>query len=161
MGNPDKERAIQIQELAERGVEIDLFGNHWERFVSHNGISIFPPVYSNDFWKVLYRYRIQLNIMRVHNLESHNMRSFEVPGIGGIQLAPDTPEHRLFCSWKEIFLYKGISECITTIEKLLSLTAEQAREIRSNAQARCVQSGYSYHDRALQALEALKEVIHD
>jgi spore maturation protein CgeB len=162
LGNPDQDRANLIQELAEKGVEIDLFGNQWNKFVSHHGITIFPAVYNNDFWKVLYRYRIQLNIMRVHNLLSHNMRTFEVPGIGGIQLAPDTPEHRLFFTpGKEIYLYKEVADCVGYIERILSLSAEQASEIRNNAQVRCIQSGYSYQNRTLQALNVLKEVLHD
>ena len=42
--------------------------------------------------------------MRIHNPDSHNMRSFEVPGVGGIMVAPDTKEHRIFFEvGKEIF----------------------------------------------------------
>jgi spore maturation protein CgeB len=161
LGNPDKQRAAFIQELAEKGIEIDIYGNQWGKFVSHPGIKLFPPVYNNDFWKTLYRYRVQLNMMRVHNPQSHNMRSFEVPAIGGIQLAPDTPEHRsFFTPGKEIFLYKDIPECITAIRHLLSLRGEQANEIRRNAHLRSIQSGYSYHNRAQEALAVMEELLH-
>ena len=53
-------------------------------------------VESSDFWKVLRKYRVQLNLMRPHNLDSHNMRSIEVPAVGGIGLFPDTPDHERF-----------------------------------------------------------------
>jgi spore maturation protein CgeB len=100
-------------------------------------------------------------MMRIHNLRSHNMRSFEIPAVGGIQLAPDTPEHRLFfLNEKEIFLYNNARECVDKIKKLLSLPFNEAQEVRIKARERSVNSGYSYKHRSLQALEAMKELLH-
>lgn len=96
LGNPDNQRAAFLEQLAAKGIEIDVFGNNWQKFVSHKNIITHTPVYGNEQWKTLRKYRIQLNIMRPHNLNSHNMRTFEIPGIGGIQVAPFTKEHREF-----------------------------------------------------------------
>ena len=110
-------------------------------------------------WDTLRKYRIQLNIMRPHNLDSHNMRTFEVPGIGGIQLAPDTKEHRLFFEAdKEIFLYNTVEECVNKINYLLSLTTEQANQYRTYAREACVKNKYSYKDRAQQVLAVLEKL---
>lgn len=161
LGNPDPQRAAFVQQLAERGIEIDIYGNDWKKFVSHDNITLYPPVYKEGFWRTLYRYRVQLNMMRIHNLQSHNMRTFEVPATGGIQLAPDTPEHRFFFTpGKEIFLYKDILECATAVREILSLNSGQAAVIRKDARTRSMQSGYSYRERTLQALETMKRLVH-
>ncbi len=156
LGNPDKLRASFIQSLANNGIEIDVYGNDWNKFVIHKKITSHLPVYEEEQWKTLRKYRVQLNLMRIHNLDSHNMRTFEVPGIGGIQLAPNTKEHRLFFEAdKEVFLYTTLKECVSKIEYLLSLNAEQANEFRVLAREACVRNKHSYKDRALQVLKVL------
>ena len=148
LGNPDKERVFFIKQLADFGIELDLYGHNWNKYINHDKIKIFEPVYENEFWKTLYKYRVQLNIMRRHNLDSHNMRSFEIPAVGGIQLAPFTKEHQLFFEEnKEIFLYKNLGECLEKINYLLSLSTDNANKIRQSARSRCIISKYSYKDR--------------
>src|SRR5258708_9019209 len=123
LGNPDQQRVSFIKDLASRGIEMDVYGRDWNRWLRHSSIRVFDPVYGVEMWKVLYRYRVQLNLMRIHNTDSHNMRSFEVPAIGGIMLAPDTKEHRIFFEeGKEGFLYKGVIECMRLARKLFELT---------------------------------------
>jgi spore maturation protein CgeB len=157
VGNPDKQRASFLKQLAVKGIEIDIFGYNWDKFVSHNNITIHAPIYGDIQWKTLRKYRVQLNIMRVHNLDSHNMRTFEIPGIGGIQLAPKTKEHDLFFEAdKEIFLYNTLDECINKINYLLSLTNEQANQYREFAREVCIKNKHSYKDRALQVMAILK-----
>jgi len=159
LGNPDKQRAAFIQALAEEGVKMDVYGNDWKQFVHHSGIQIFNPVYGDNLWKVLRRYRVQLNLMRIHNEDSHNMRSFEVPGIGGIMVAPDTTEHRLFFEdGKEAFLFKDVQHCARQINDLLNYPVAAADEIRSAARIRSVSSGYSYKDRAGLVLKTIQDL---
>lgn len=158
LGNPDKKRATFIEELAKNGVAIDVFGNDWNKFVNHTNITTHKPVYSEDQWKTLRKYRVQINLMRIHNEDSHNMRTFEVPGIGGIQVAPYTKEHNLFFEdGKEIFLYKNLQDCIEKINYLLSLSKEQANTLRIFSRNAAVNKKHSYKDRTIQVLQALKE----
>ena len=160
LGNPDKTRAAFIVSLAEKGVFIDIYGHHWEKFVSHPSIKLFPAVYGDEFYKVLRSYRVQLNLMRKHNEHSHNMRSFEVPGVGGIMLAPDTPEHRMFFKDKEeVFLFTSAEECTRLVFFLIGLGKIETNEIRERARARSLKEGYSYKDRSLQVLEVFKKQI--
>lgn len=157
LGNPDKTRAAFIEQLAIKGISIDVFGNDWEKFVTNKNITAHKPVYSIEQWKTLRKYRVQINIMRVHNENSHNMRTFEVPGIGGIQIAPYTIEHNVFFEDnKEIFLYKNIEECVTKINYLLSLNREQASNLRYFAREAAINKKHSYKDRAEQVLTTLK-----
>lgn len=97
--------------------------------------------------------------MRPHNLDSHNMRTFEIPGIGGIQLAPDTIDHRgYFEDGKEIFLYKNLEECVSKITNLLKLTKNEASLIRENARNKSIQNNYSYQERANQVLNLINSL---
>jgi spore maturation protein CgeB len=149
LGNPDSDRASFINALNKKGLHLVLYGNNWSKFVSPKMNTIFDAVYGFDFYKVLYQYRLQLNIMRIHNLQSHNMRSFEIPAVGGIQLAPDTPEHRLFFEpGKEIMLYTSIEDCCLKINEILSWPNEKAEEFRKAAYTRCHSSAYDYRSRA-------------
>lgn len=148
LGNPDTYRAAFLLEIAKE-FQIDVYGVNWDKYISHPNISIFPAVLGAAFWKTLRKYRVQLNLMRPHNLDSHNMRSFEAPGVGGILLAPDTADHRqFFTDGEEIFLFNDALSCTKKISQLLTLTERQAEAIRENAKQRSVSSGYSYKDRA-------------
>lgn len=159
IGNPDKFRAKLIQSLAYKGIEIDVFGYGWDKFVNHQNINCFKTVSNNELWYTLRKYRIQLNIMRPHNLDSHNMRTFEIAGIGGIQLAPDTPEHRFFFeNGKEIYLYKNMEECQLIISSLLGLSKQEAFRIRENARSKSIISKYSYCERSLQVLNIINSL---
>lgn len=159
LGNPDKTRAAFIMELA-NAVAIDVYGNDWEKFVQHKNITVFPPVYADDFWKTLRKYRAQLNLMRPHNPDSHNMRSFEVPGVGAIGLFPRTPDHEQYLKeGKEVFLYRDIAECKKLANDILEMTEAEARMVREKARSRSVNSGYSYRDRALQSLSEIKKLL--
>jgi spore maturation protein CgeB len=157
LGNPDEQRATFLEGLAARDIPVDVYGRDWDKWLRNPLIRIFPAVYGVDMWKTLRRYRIQLNLMRIHNLDSHNMRTFEVPGIGGIMLAPDTREHRIFFeAGKEVFLYKDLEAAATQARNILQLPAAGAAQIRQQARQRSLDSGYSYKDRTIQALEKIK-----
>lgn len=159
VGNPDALRAGFIKELANEGVAIDVYGSAWNRFLNHSKVSIFQPVKNDEFWKTLRKYRVQLNLMRPHNPTTHNMRTFECGGIGAIQLAPDTPDHRgYFNNKEEIFLFNNLKECLQRIEYLLN-TGEEADQVRENARGRSVQDGYSYQCRSMQALAHLNKML--
>lgn len=160
LGNPDKSRAMFLEQIAENGIEIDVFGNAWNKFVTHKNITIYKAVYGVELWKVLRKYRVQINLMRIHNLNSHNMRTFEVAGIGGIQLAPYTKEHQQFFEeGKEIFLYKDLAQCVEKINYLLSLSLQQANELRNNARQAAINKKYTYYDRSVHVYETLKSIL--
>lgn len=148
IGSPDKIRVNIIKEIANAGYEVDVYGNEWNKYseIKNNIlINVFEAVYDDEFWKKIRQYRIQLNIFRNHNIGSHNMRSFEIPSIGGIMLAPDSPEHReFFTPGKEIFLYQGLKDLINKIDFILELSKSEAIEIRNNARDRFLRQGYSY-----------------
>ena len=159
LGNPDRIRAKFLTDLAKLNVKIDVYGFHWNRVVNHPNITIYNPVYKDDFWRTLRKYRVQLNLLRPHNLTTHNMRTFEAGGVGAIQLAPDTPDHRFyFKENEEIFLFNDVTSCCQKIDYLMNLPLQEAKQIRENVRNRSLNSGYDYKSRSDQALAFLKSI---
>jgi spore maturation protein CgeB len=158
VGNPDIKRAKFIASLAEKGVSLDVYGNHWPEFVKHHNVTIYQEVRNEEFWKTLRRYRIQLNLTRIHSEDSHNMRTFEVPGVGGIMLAKDTTEHRSFFEdGREVFLFDNVDDCVEIIKRLLTMPNGEASCIRVAAVKRSEDCGYNYKERAKKVYQAIIE----
>jgi spore maturation protein CgeB len=149
IGNPDKERAAFLKQLLDLGIEVDLYGNGWNRYLKHANAKAFAPVYHHDLYKYLQLYRVQLNMLRKHNVASHNMRTFEIPAVGGIQLAPYTKEHvKFFRNGEEIFLYHDAKGAASLTQQLLLKDKEEVVLLRSRARERCERDAYSYRDRS-------------
>lgn len=161
VGNPDKNRAEFLQAFCNSGLQVDVFGSDWRRYLSENELlRIYPAVYGEDFWRTLRRYTIQLNIFRPHNYESHNMRSFEIPAIGGIMLAPRSEEHSLFFKeGVECFFYDSVDEAISVSKRLLLTSNSDLERIRIGARERSVKDCYHYRFRAKILEGYLKELI--
>ena len=158
LGNPDKNRVDFLNQLAEMDVKLDVYGNDWSKNNLNPNITAYPPVYGNKMISVLRKYRVQLNLMRIHNLNSHNMRSLEIPGHGGVQLAPRTVEHEmLFEEGKEIFLYNDVDDCVKQIDKLLNLSFAEALVIRGRAQ-NTAKSKHTYKQRSAIANEIFEKL---
>jgi hypothetical protein len=158
IGNPDKERIAFIKSLLKEGITLAVYGHHWERYFSTTAqLTLHPACHHQDYWFTLQRYRVQINFLRKHNVDSHNMRTFEIGAIGGVQLANDTTEHREFFEEdKEIFLFKTTSECAEKIRFLLALLPQKINEVRLNARQRSVLGNYTYASRVQTIFNTLK-----
>ena len=160
VGNPDVERAKFIQQLNDKGIRLNIYGHKWNQYISTKLNNIHPAVNGDDYWKTIQKYRVQLNIMRIHNLESHNMRTFEIAPVGGVQLIPRTIEHQEFYKEnEEAFFYENIDDAVSKINFILSLPKEKVDSIRKAALKRAIESGYSYKDRAANVFETFKNIV--
>ncbi|WP_144037636.1 glycosyltransferase [Sphingopyxis sp. KK2] len=159
--NPDEDRAAAVRLLTENGVAMDLFGWGWEKFVSPGPmLGIYPVEQGVDMLRILRRYRFQLNMFRPHNEGSHNLRSFEVPAVGGILLAPDSPEHRsFFAADRDALYFSSPAEMLAQAQKLLAMPAVEAGVVRSAARRRVVEIGSHFDDRARAMLAAIEDRV--
>lgn len=103
-----------------------------------------------------------LNFMRPQNMDeaSHNMRTFEVPGVGGLLLSPFTQEQAdYFEPDKEAVYYQTLDELR---EKMTYLAAhpKEAEQIKQQARQRSLSSRYSYDDRAAEVCDLFKKHLH-
>src|SRR5579863_7076280 len=118
LGNPDRTREETIEFVANNGYPVDVFGHGWDNtsLAHHNNVTVHDAIYGFEFWKKMRAYRVQLNIFRLHNIGSHNMRTFEIAGAGGIQLAPFSEEHAFFFKEnRDIFLYRDKKELLKQV----------------------------------------------
>ncbi len=163
IGNPDDHRTALIKKLASSNIPIDLYGNNWNKWIKPNkkyDLKYHEAIYKDDFNKTASRYRVQLNFFRPQNEDSHNMRTFEMPGLGCIMLAPESKEHQLlFNENQETFFYKDFNDMLFKIKTILNLSYDEALQIRKNAINRCTTSGYTYKDRAAQVLKHFEELL--
>ena len=158
LGNPDKIRTNLIRRIAENNIEVAVYGHGWDKWINFPNVLVNDAVYDDDMWKTLRKYRVQLNIFRPHNLGSHNMRTFEIPAVGGIMLAPNSEEHQMFFQdGKEFFSYTSFDEALEKIKYLLALSTNQANEIRNAARAKSIEKGYSYKQRSATVFNALTQ----
>ena len=161
IGTCDKIRVENVMLVAAAGIPVHVFGSNWGKMLPRNtkNIIVHPPVYGEEFWLNMRKYRLQLNIFRPHNIGSHNMRTFEVPAVGGIMLAPDSPDHQLFFEANnEIFTYTSKKEMIAKTREILAMSKDDINAIRTNARRRSVESNYSYEWRAKQAFDAMSKL---
>lgn len=162
IGYADAERAEFIKDILNNDIEVEVFGDNWNRYFLKNNklLTINPSVKGIEYYRTLRKYRIQLNHFRKHNYGSHNMRSFEVPAVGGIQLAPYSEEHvEFFEGNKEIFFFRNMDELIRKINIISSLTAKESDTIREAARLRSVNSAYHYKGRTLELEKIIKKLL--
>lgn len=160
IGTPDRERSVTIQRFIDAGLPIDVYGFHWRDYLTPSPLlTINAFVTGEAMLRALRRYRVQINVFRPHNAESHNMRTFEVPAAGGIMLAQDSTEHReFFESGREAFYFSTPDEMIARARDILALPKDAADAARDAARRRSMTSGYTYADRARVALAAIEKV---
>ena len=160
IGNPDKIRAKTIKALAKLDYTIEVYGYNWNKFISPGErIRIFNQVLGLEYWRILRKYRVQINIFRPHNINSHNMRTFEIPACGGIQIAPFSRENEIFFeNKKEIFLYKDEEELVDIVQDLMDRPIAEINDFREAARSRVVNDHCSYEFRAKYVAGILKDI---
>lgn len=136
------ERIAMLRSL--RHLHPMVFGNNWPEIP---GVEIHPAVHGREFCGIVGEAKWNLNLLRPQNARSHNMRTFELVGAGGVQVAPYTTDHRRF-----------LGDDSRTV--LFEDTEELESVLRSDPCARAPRSaavldGHTYDDRVKQLLADL------
>lgn len=91
IGTATRQRSAFLQRLAH--LRPIVFGAGWPHL---DGLDIRPPARGIEFARIVGEAKWNLNLLRPQNAHSHNMRSFELVGAGGTQVAPATADHERF-----------------------------------------------------------------
>jgi spore maturation protein CgeB len=149
IGTFERDRAEKMIYLAEQGISVRVWGSNWQRWrKQHPNLRIEQqPVYNDDFIKVICSSKINLNFLRKANRDRHTSRSLEIPACQAFMLAERTDEHlQLFQEGKEAEFFDSKKELLSKIQ--FYLKAEDKRKVIARAsRPRCLDSGYSHHDR--------------
>lgn len=162
IGHADKIRADQIFFLAKNKIPIAVYGKNWSKYLKEkNNLEINDTaLYGIDYWKVLRKYRVQLNLFRKHNNGSHNMRSFEIPAVGGIMLSPSKSDHIKFFEKNKIFFeFSNNEDLIRVCKRLLSMDIKKINNIRINARKASEKGHHTYFFRSKELLAIIEKYV--
>lgn len=158
IGNPDRQRADFIRQLA-GFFDIDVYGHGWDQAISHKRVTSFDAVYGEDYWHKLYCYRAQINLMRPHNPDSHNMRSFEIVGVGGLGVYPATSDHVAYFGRDNLaILYTDMEDCVKKVESLLTMNDSDVMAWRKRIRQTALNEGFDYHSRARIFIDSINSI---
>jgi hypothetical protein len=154
VGAWDPQREALLTGLADYPLRI--YGNGWDRAPRRSPLwpRITPKnIYREELVAVIAGSAVSLNILRSQNMGSHNMRTFEIPAMGGLMLTTRTEEQqRYFPEDEACLMYAGLDELRAKLDCVLR-DAELAQRIRHKG-AELVR-GNSYDERAKLLLEQL------
>lgn len=162
IGAFDQERAQYLNRLQSNN--IDIYGD--AKWRSRNILRPYSKnayrnraLYGNEYAEAITSSSGILNLLRKQNIieDSHNMRSFEVPGYGGLLVSQRTGEQQEFFEEnKEAAFFETADELR---EKMAYLIKNEAvvRSIKKAAYQRSVRANYSYDQRSKQLLQRLQD----
>lgn len=168
VGNPDAWRIEVLKKLLFEKLRVHVYGFGWEQQLPASELLVIHPSkapgsYWSDpieFWRVLRQYRVQLNFFRPHNEGSHNLRTFEVPAVGGVLLTPDSIEQRQFFeSETEVFFYTDPESLVVQCRKLLAMSVQDISRVRNQARERSVRDDYSYARRTGDMMKLIRDIV--
>lgn len=143
IGTGTSERIASMQRLAH--LRPMVFGNQWPKI---EGVDTRPPVRGVEFCKIVAEAKWNLNLLRPQNALSHNMRTFELIGAGGTQVAPRTDDHQRFLGDdSRTILFRNREELDSILR---SDPYDRPPRLPS------LLEGHTYDDRARQVLVELK-----
>lgn len=107
VGTVSPERQAILRRLAP--LRPVVYGGGWDDPL----IDSRPPVYGTDFARVVEGAKWALNLLRPQNRDSHNMRTFELAGLGANQLTFDTADHRYLLEGTRHRLVGSVDELLS------------------------------------------------
>lgn len=120
IGNCDEERTEFINSLSSHlddNFNKMVFGSGWKNL---NSFKVMGEAVGDKFINTVINSKINLNILRVQNKNSNNMRTFEIPAVGGFMLHEYSAEAvEIFRPGIEADYFKTTEECADKIKYYL------------------------------------------
>jgi len=155
IGGADEKRinlVTSLRKLVHDDVEISLFGNDWP---SIPGVKVHSAIYGDEYLDVMYRSKINLNILRVQNEDANNMRTFEIPATRCFMLHEYSREATgFFKEGVEAVYYRNVGECAEKIVEHLKNDAHRL-EIAEAGYEKVYKAGYLYENLMQELLDKI------
>lgn len=146
---PERERALMEIIKSFPNLKISIRGHYWARDAKSkdiNKIISSEPLYGLAYGDFIRSSRINLNVIDDTNYPAANMRFFELPAAGGLQLCSYCPEQAdIFLEGEHIFYFKNETELCTQIENIIK-NQDYAERVRHNGYNHII-SGHTYASR--------------
>lgn len=150
---PDRERALVSIVNAFPRLDVQIHGPYWTRDCKDAQVRRLvrgAGLYGADLSNFFNRSRINLNVIDSPNYPAANMRFFEVPIAGGLQLSSACPEQSgEYCDRRDVVYFSDETRLLESIEWVLS-NPDKASAIRRSGFSKSVAAHtYSYRFRSL------------
>ena len=138
------ERGPFLARLVQLGVPLSIFGDHWHKAREWGQLQHFwrgRGIYNeDDYARAVQCADVCLGLLSKGNRDLSTQRSFEIPFLGGILCAEQTPEHlQLYQDGEEAVFWTTPEECAVKCRYLLA-DPERRRRIAERGRARCVRN---------------------
>ncbi len=123
---------------------IAIWGNGWEKssMVPRSWIKG-AAIYGKQAAEAMTKGVVNLNILRVQNSGSHNMRTFEIPATGSLMLTTKSEEQQqFFTEGEDILSYESNEELIEHVSRSI-IDKARAEEMGMNAYERVKAETYT------------------
>jgi spore maturation protein CgeB len=156
---PEREAALVAIHTAYPNLRFWISGPGWKKNLQYRPLKaiVSDQIFvGEEFGKILQQSKINLNVIDDTNYPAANMRFFEVPAVGGLQLCSSCPEQETqFLHRKHVIYFKEHNDLKDEINFILNNNAA-AEQIRQNAFEE-IQNNHTYKKR----LETIKKIIDD
>jgi len=156
IGTWDRRREKLLAEL--KDYNIMIYGTRWENVKStfpHKKNIVYKSVSGNEASCIMKKSAISLNPMRLQNQGAHNMRTFEIPAMGGLMLTNKTEEQQYFFPHNEAcYMYTDIEDLKITIDRILN-NKDKANIVRDKGIKVVIR--HSYSNRVQSLIKELEE----
>ncbi|GAJ08655.1 unnamed protein product, partial [marine sediment metagenome] len=162
IGSFEEDRARQMLYLTENGIPVRIWGGRWQGWQNRHPNLIVEgrPIFGDDYIKALCASKIALCFLRKMNRDLQTDRTMEIPACGTFMLGERTREHlRLFEEGKEAEFFDSKKELLQKVRYYLHNEEERER-IAEAGRRRCIESGYSHHDRLRYILDVVSASYH-
>jgi spore maturation protein CgeB len=137
--------------LARNGVRVRIWGTRWEswsrRHREPNLLIEGCALVGEEYVKAICASKIALCFLRKMNRDQQTSRTMEIPACATLMLAERTTEHqRLFEEGCEAEFFSSPQELLQKVNYYLGHDPER-EAIAVAGRRRCIQSGYSHHER--------------
>lgn len=161
IGDYEIERAQFIHYLASHGILVRIWGPNWKTKCKLNHPNMIiegKSLWGDQYAKAICAFDINLHFLRKINRDLQTQRSIEIPACGAFMLAERTNEHlKLFEEGKEAEFFSSNQELLEKVHYYLKHEDER-KNIARNGRERCLESGYSNHDRIKEMLAAVEDL---
>jgi spore maturation protein CgeB len=139
--------------------KLGIWGPGWDRVSPlsglNNNIVKSSIIGAQEMSNIYSKSRLCLNPLRDQNTNSHNMKTFEIPAMGGVMLTNKTVDHlNLFIDEKEIIYYRNNDDIIAVVNKYIKNDC-QLKQISDRSHNKVIKN-HRYIDRVRYIIKKLK-----
>ena len=146
VGSYDDKRFKILKSLKYKNLLIA--GSNWK-----NIDSMKRPIFQKELSTIISNSLVSINILRDQNKSSHNMRTFEIPAMGGLMLTTRSKEQNFFFREnKECLMFSSEKELQNKIDYIIK-NKKRIKELKDNAYFKS--SKHSYTNRAIYLMKKI------